>query len=305
MTGAVRLIRRDRYGNELHRLDVAGRNEGAQGVKVTKMEGIWHAPRTSTDEQGAFEEGSRPGLSRVEPRQVKLTFVTEEVDDDEFGQLSWEEADDNLWQVMPAKAFFVLQMDSRDGRQTRELNLRRVIEPEPGRQDDPRDDGKMKWVTTSTAHDPFWYGEELYHEFIKGTGNGVGVVRDVVNPGDQPAVLKWIGRQNEAAETWTLPDANAVYPVGHEKAGQQVTHTIPQIPTGRHWMVDTHQLSEQLFINDTAQPISMMGGEFFSTYLPPTNDTGPIDLPVKVVGGTAWSGVRLVVPTRYDRPFGR
>lgn len=299
MSRVVQLIKRDQYGNDLIVLDVNGPREGEQGVRVLKMEGIHHPPREATDEESAFIEGSVPGVGRTLARIVKLTILTEETD-----QHPWEWVDSLLWEVMAPFEYWFLRIESKGGEEARELTLRRHLDPEPAHHYDPGEDGKMKWIITATAHDPFFYGEQIVDEFVKTAANGGAGFVWIENPGPREAFLEWNSREVVTTETWTLPDALGKYPVGHPKAGQQVTHTLPDVGPGKHFRVDTHPLAEQLSIWSEAQGWAKMRGEQF-VFRVPGRLLAPVQIPVKVVGGTNdWSGVQVIVHTRYDGPWG-
>jgi hypothetical protein len=297
----VQLIKRDKAGNDLFVLDIHGPNMFAQGVGLTEgLDGIFHAPRTATNEQSAFIPGSRPGFDRVEERIVKIPVVTRATDTHD-----WEWVDSLLWHVCAPSEYFVLRIYSLDGTTARELTLRRVLAPEPGRVSDPGSDGKMKWIIIATAHDPWWYGDELTDAWTKGTSDGNGVLH-VYNPTKQDTYLKFSFRQNQAAETWTIPDALGVYPEGDAKAGQRVFHTMPTIPTGSYARIDTFPIAFQWEVDGQAQAWSQMRAEQFTFPLEAGAGTDGelVELPVKVVGGTASSGVKVYVPTPYDTPWG-
>ncbi|NKS62367.1 hypothetical protein GS966_19990 [Rhodococcus hoagii] len=303
MSRVVQLIKRDRYGNDEIVLDVNGPNRGRQGIKLAEgLEGIYHAPRTSTSETSAFFPGSMPGLDRVEERVLKMPLITEETDEN-----CWEDVDSLLWEVMAPGQFFVMRVESKDGNHARELNLRRVREPEAAYRHDPNEDGKMKWIVAPVAHDPWWYAEEfrftLKRSDMSSTGgNTYAGLIEVENLGDQDTYLEFVSNQIVTAATWTLPDALGRYPAGHKWAGQQVTHTLPQLGPGKEFQVNTHPLIETLLVRDDSQEWAKMRAEDFEFALPARTER--TQLLVSVKGGAATDELTVYIRQPYDRPWG-
>ncbi|MCW2089463.1 UNVERIFIED_ORG: hypothetical protein M2328_002743 [Rhodococcus erythropolis] len=307
MSRVVQLIKRDRHGNNLIVLDIAGPKMGTQGIKATRksLEGIWHAPRSSTSETTAFIPGSIPGLDRVEERIVKLVLITRAMPGTD-----WEDVDSLLWEVLAPGEFFVLRVESRKGKEARELTLRRVREPEVDAfyDGDPDEIGQMKWIISATAHDPWWYASE-YSRSIKrsemtpiGDGWFSGLI-DVGNLGDQDTYLEWVCNEITVPLTVALPDALGKYPDDHPQAGQQIMHELPELTPGKEFQVNTHPLRETLLVRSDTQDWAKMRAEDFGFALPRRTDP-PTPLPIKVKGGTPDTEITVYIPIPYDRPMG-
>lgn len=303
MSRVVQLIKRDRHGNDLITVDIHGPKMGRQGIKLLGgLEGIYHAPRTSTSEVSAFMPGSLPGLDRVEERVVKMVLLTQETDENH-----WEDVDSLLWEVLAPGSYFVMRVESRDGRHARELTLRRVREPEPGYSHDPNEDGKMKWIISATAHDPWWYAPEFTRtlkrsQMVQQGGAWIGFIT-VENRGDQATYIEFVSNQIVAPVTYTLPDALGTYPATHPtKAGQRVTHTLPQLGPGKEFQVNTHPLKETLLVRDDSQEWAKMRAEEFEFALAARTEAA--SLPIRLVGGAPTDELTVYVPQPYDRPWG-
>lgn len=293
----MQLILRDDDGNDLIVLDVCGPGMGAQGICwLSGYSGLMHAPRTPVRESWAYQEGSTPSdFPRVDERIIDFRLATKG-----DTPLMWEQIDSLLWRVLGFKHDAILRVFS-DMSGYRDLKIRLDRKPNDQMTFDPGFTNHMVWAITAVACDPWWYAPEITSTFTKGSGDGNGTLT-LQNPADQECWVQYANGEIQVAETWTLPDGIAKYPTGHAKAGQNVTHTLPQLGVGKSFLVDTHPLEEMLQVMDDSQEWAKMRSEAFLYAIPP--HTPSTQVPIKLVGGNAASTVTAFMKQRYDRPFG-
>ena len=308
----MQLIRRDRtfgsptYGKDLDVMDIYG-PDASEGVCLLKgFSGLVHAPRTQVKESWAYQEGvTLSDFPRVDEREIDLRFATKAKTASD-----WEELETRLWTILNFKQDAVIRLTSENS--VRELNCRLDRKPEDKMDYFPGEVKFMVWEVTLIACDPWWYSTTLVSSWTRGStvadGQGWynGTVR-IMNPADQECWLEWSNREIEVAETWSLPDAGYKYTaddaadVGNPALeGTYLMHTLPQLAVGKSFLVQTNPLKETLMVMDNSQMWAIMRAEDFVHTLPAGVNT-PIEVPVKLKGGTANSKVSVFMTQRYDR----
>lgn len=304
----MQLIKRDldisspTYGSDLIVLDILGPNMKTQGVcLLSSFSGLYHAPRSPLRESWAYQEGSTPSdFPRVDERTIDMRLGTQG-----FTTLDWERIDSQLWEVLRFDEDCILRVESFVS-PPRELKIRLDRKPKDTMTYDTATQNLMVWEVTLVASDPWWYASTLTSEWTNTLGTGNGYVT-LQNPADTDCWVQWASNELQSTQTWTLPDAVALWPEGSEDvhgndiSGQNVTHTLPSLGVGQEFLVDTYPLSETLSVRDGSQAWARMNAEAFLFPIPPR--TPPTQVPVKVVGGTTNSMVTAYMVQRYDRPW--
>ncbi|GAA4809649.1 hypothetical protein [Tomitella cavernea] len=301
MSRVVQLIRRNADGIDELVLDVAGPEMGAQGVLLGKgsLKAMYHAPRTTPQQVLASLPGAIPSRDRVETRVFTLIVRTEA-----HGGDSWEDVDSLLWSVARPGVYWIIRVESDDGGEVREITVRRTGTPKLTAPDgtDPARAGYAVWEIEVTAFDPWWYGPPVVDEFVNPSSGTHSETLVLPNTGDHDAWLRWIIRESEAAQTWTIPDGLGVYPEGHAKAGQRIMHTLPELAAGKHGMVDTSPQRIPLSVLDEPMAFGKLRQTRWTHAIPP--GLARVELPVTVTG-SATAGIRVKLTPRYERPYGR
>lgn len=295
------------FGQELIVLDLLGPDGGEQGIHL--LEGSWenlfHAPITQVRESWAYQEGSTlDDIPRVNERICALRFGT-------IGRTpeAWETIDDLLWRVLGPSWDCFLRAFSEIS-EPRELKLRWEKEPKPLTQVDPGRRHACAWEVSTLSVDPYWYGPEISYSIkrsemteinattgVPQTGTGVwqGYV-PMLNPADVECWPEYASGELEADTVVWLPDG---------LSGRLVR--VPQVGDplgpGREFWVRTYPLDETIVDRLDAQPFADMNGVFFESPIP--KGTGsPVDVPIRIQGGTADTEIAVYYKQRYSRFFG-
>ena len=301
----VRLIARDVHGAELDAIEVTGPNAGTNGRQSGvemgdgELQDMYHAPRTFEDSEVVGMPGGIPGYGHVGMRKWMMRLVTKATDD-----RTWEQVERRLWTLTTPDIHsgrtgtFWVEYQERGG-QTREIQVRRTGTPTPENKTYAGQRGHEGWTFEVTAYDPWWYGEASEDEWTNTDGTGAAEL-EVENHGDQPGYLVWTIPEAATAQTWTIPDGLGIYPVGHEKAGQRIMHTLPQVEAGQIAEADTRPY--RLPFRVLGQPMSFgrMRQTRWTHPIPPGLDE-PVKLPVSVVGGRD-AAIRVSLRPAFDRP---
>lgn len=304
----LELVKRDRtfgsptYGQDLDTIEVYG-PDAREGVCLLQgFSGLAHAPRTHVKDSWAYQEGvTLSEFPRVDERLIDLKLATKAKSPDE-----WFELEDRLWSILNFKTDAVLRVTTMTT--VREINLRLERKPEDTMQYFPGEILHMVWNVTLIACDPWWYSTTLNHSWKRGAstpdaeGWYTGSVL-VSNQADQDCWLEWSNGEIIEPEQWSLPDALARYPEGHELAGQQIMHTLPELGVGKMFLIQTHPLEETLTVMDNSQSWAEMRMEEFLYPIPPKTTT-PVALTVKLKGGTPDSQIKVYMVQRHDRAWG-
>lgn len=307
----VQLIRRDmtpgspRFGQDIMVMDILGPGKGNMGVTMGKgFAGLYHAPRTQVRENYAYQEGSTPGdFPRVDERLIDLQLITQGTT-----PMDWERVDSRLWDMLTFTEDCYLRVFSEYS-EAREIKVRLERKPVDQMELDPGVTKIMKWAVTLLACDPWWYSRDIVYTWKRsmGTLQGDGVTWagtvPLKNPADQDSWLEWVSATIEQPETWTLPDGVTLYPAGHPKAGQIVTHTLPVLGVGKTFRVQTHPLEETLQTMDDSQKWAEMEAEEF-LYPLKKKMYEAVDAPISLKGGTADSEIAVFITQKWDRPWG-
>lgn len=305
----VQLIKRDldvnspTYGQDLIVIDILGPNSGAQGICLLRgFGGFFHAPRTQIRESGAYQEGSTlSDFPRVDERILDFRLGVQGI-----SPMDFENKDSLLWEVLSFTEDCFIRVGSQIS-PPRELKIRLERKPVDLFDLDPGVTKLMNWQITAIACDPWWYSKEIERSWTRseGTlqddGSWLGEL-ELLNPADQIAWTEFASSTITVSETWTLPDALLKFPVGHPKAGQPLTHTLPLLTPGREFLVQTHPLAEQLLVMDDSLQWAKMKAEAFEGWLP--RRTLPTKVPIRLLGGTANSKITAFILQRWDRPWG-
>lgn len=302
----LELVRRDRtfgsptYGQDLDSIEIYG-PDADQGVCLLKgWTGLMHAPRTHVKDAWAYQEGvTLSEFPRVDERLIDLRLATKGLT-----TTAWMDIDSRLWTLLGFKDDAVLRISTATT--VRELGVRLERKPEDNMEYFPGEVRHMIWSITLIACDPWWYSTTLTDSWTRGaaTPDADGWYSGTVtiqNPTDTDCWLQWSNREIQVAEQWSLPDALAVYPAGHAKAGQQVMHTLPLLDVNKSFLVNTYPLEETLTVMDNSQVWALMRMEDFVSHLPPGSP--PVEVPVKLKGGTENSKVEVFMTQRHDKPW--
>lgn len=301
----VRLIARDAEGRTVDSIEVSGPNAGTEGQQSGvemgdgELKEMWHARRSREETMLVGVPGATPGADQVEVRRWTMRLVTKQTDSQ-----SWEEVERRLWRLTTPDrlagrtGFFYVQYVERNG-EGREIQVRRTGTPEPGSKTYAGQRGHESWTFEVTAYDPWWYGEP---EAVK-VEVGAGVTEQTVkvrNRGDQLGFLQFTFPAANGPAEWTVPDGEGVYPAGHPKAGERITHTLPEIPAGMH--AEASQRPDRLPFRIEGLPMSfgMMKQARFTNPLQPVNRS--IDLPIRVATSATDAAVEVRLRPAFDRP---
>ncbi|AKJ72567.1 minor tail protein [Gordonia phage GMA2] len=303
----VELIRRDMtpgsptYGQDLDTLEVYG-EDAHEGVCWLKgFSGLMHAQRTQVKEAFAYQEGvTLSDFPRVDERTANVRLATKAKNPEDLMTL-----ETRLWKILSFKRDAILKITSATA--TRELKIRLNEKPEDAMDYFMGEVLHMVWDITLLSWDPWWYSATIMSSWTRGsaTPDGSGWYSGTLefqNPADQTCWIQFSNREITVPETWSLPDALAVYPPGHAKAGQPVMHTLPELGVGKSFLVQTNPLEPTLTVMDNSQEQAKMRMEDFLSWLP-EDMTTPVIVPVKLKGGTADSKVTAFMVQRHDRPW--
>lgn len=301
----VRLIARDADGRTIDSLEVSGPNAGTEGLQSGvemgdgELRDMWHARRAREETVLVGVPGATPGADQVEVRRWHMRLVTKQTD-----TRSWTEVERRLWRLTTPDrlagrtGFFYVQYVERNG-EGREIQVRRTGTPEPGSKTYAGTRGHESWTFEVTAYDPWWYGDPEEVRIEAGAGESQHVA-EVRNRGDQLGFLRYTFPAANGAVTWTVPDGEGTYPVGHPRAGERITHTLPEIPAGMH--AEASQRPDRLPFRIEGLPMSfgMMKQARFTHPLQPYGDL--VELPIGCSSGATDAAVEVRLIPAFDRP---
>lgn len=301
----VRLIAKDADGRVVDSLEVSGPNAGTEGQQSGvemgdgELKEMWHARRSREETALIGIPGATPGADQVEVRRWSMRLVTKQTD-----HHTWEEVERRLWRLTTPDriggrtGFFTIHYRERNG-EGREITVKRTGTPEPESRTYAGQRGYESWTFEVTAYDPWWYGEPEVARWEPGAGSSDTVLR-LRNRGDQMGHLHFVFPAANGTATWTVPDGAGTYPDGHEKAGQVITHTLPQIPAGRH--AEASQRPDKLPFRIIGLPMSfgMMKQARLTHPLEPSMSAYELPLSVETAATNAAVEVRLI--PAFDRP---
>lgn len=210
-----------------------------------------------------------------------------------------------MWSVVHPDRLFLIRVSSDEGREYRQIYVRRTGTPElvSNEDNDPAYYGYAEWDVEVTAFDPWWYGAPITDEYVTDDDAVHEETLHVSNPGDQDAWLRWIIREAPDYTVLRIPDGLGVYPEGHDDEGERITHTLPIIEAGKHGLIDTSPQRLPLTVKDEPMAFGKLRQTRFTHPIPPNTDYA--DLPITIQGGATGSGVRVKLTPRYERPYGR
>lgn len=301
----VRLIAKDSNGRIIDSLEVSGPNAGTNGQQSGvemgdgELKDMWHARRSREETVLVGIPGATPGPDQVEVRRWMMRLVTKQTD-----HHTWEEVERRLWRLTSPDrvggrtGFFVIQYVERNG-EGREITVKRTGTPEPESKTYAGQRGHESWTFEVTAYDPWWYGEAASARWVAPAGSS-GVVLELANRGDQMGHLHFVFPAANGPATWTVPDGVGTYPDSHEKAGQIITHTLPQIPAGKH--AEASQRPDKLPFRIIGLPMSfgMMKQARLTHPLEPSMHA--YELPVSVETSATDAAVEIQLVPAFDRP---
>ena len=301
----VRLIARDADGRTVDSLEVSGPNAGTEGQQSGvemgdgELKEMWHARRKREETALVGIPGATPGADQIEVRRWTMRLVTKQTDTQK-----WEEVERRLWRLTTPDriggrtGFFVVQYVERNG-EGREITVKRTGTPEPESRTYAGQRGHESWTFEVTAYDPWWYGEPEVARWEPGAGVS-STVLEMRNPGDQLGHLRFTFPAANGPAVWTVPDGVGTYPQGHEKSGQQIMHTLPEVPAGKH--AEASQRPDRLPFRIHGLPMSfgMMKQARFTHPLEPTLST--VELPLSVDTAATDAAVEVRLRPAFDRP---
>lgn len=301
----MQLIQRDEDGNDEIVIDINGPEVNIHSgiVLLQGYSGFYHTPITQVRKSYAYQPGSTlSDYPRVEERILEFRLGTK-------GR-NWRQllqVETLLWRVLNFERDCVLRVYFDTGVDDwREITIRLERKPKDLMKLAPGRTKAFAWDIVALACDPFWYSRELEDEVTFDTGTGSGATRvsnrtlRVPNPADQRCWLEYATNELTATCTFTLPDGLGVYPTGHALAGQRITHTLPAMGVGKSFLIETDPLNLTLQPIDESQAVALMKAEDFVYPLPPGTNA-PVDLPVKLVGGTAQTKLAVYAVQKWSR----
>ncbi len=304
----MQLILRDRYGNDIDTLDIAGPNVADQGVCLIEgYSGFYHAKRTQVDsDEGAYQEGAEPSpFPRVEKRPLKFTLGTQAGSPGE-----WEDIETRLWRFLTYHRDGVIRVYSvrsgwREVQRVRLTNVSDLLPRVPGATT------LMAWDIDAVAYDPWWHSELLKFTVRKGDatlevdpatgdpspGSGVWELEvPMLNPADTRCFPQFAGNEITANTKVWLPDG---------LTDRMVAMNAPDtwFTPGQEWFAQTDPLKETLMVRDDSQAWAAMASREFVAWIRPGKVT-PVQQRIWIQGGTADTEVTAYYPQSWDRMFG-
>lgn len=294
------------FGHELIVLDLLGPHGGEQGIHLLEgsWDDLWHAPITQVRESWAYQEGSTlDDIPRVDERLCTLRLGT-------IGRSTraWEEIDNLLWRVLGPRWDCYLRAYSEIS-EPRELRLRWEKKPKPLTQRDPGRTKALAWEVYTLSVDPYWYAPELSYSIkrsqmievnpttgVPQPGSGVwqGTV-PMLNPADVNCWPQFASNTLTANTKVWLPDG-----ISGRTVAVPFTGTL--IP-GQEFWVRTYPLDETLLVRDDSQAWANMNGVAFESPVP-AGTGSPVQVPIRIQGGTADTEIKVWYPQRYTRFMG-
>lgn len=299
----MQLLLKDKAGSILDTLDVFGPNHGDQGVTLLGgYEGFYHVDRTDNRDTTAYGEGSQPStLPRVDERPVKFTLGTQAAT-----PAGWEAVENRLWKFIVFGADCWIRLHSALSA-PRELKIRLNKKPKDLLAKGPGLITTGVWEIDAYSWDPWWYSKMLTASIKRSqmievsatTGNpqpGSGVWQGYLplqNPADQRCWPEYSSNQLTNATTVSLPD----------QLGQRLVR-LPVLNAGQEFYVRTDPNFETLMVRDNSQQwANMRAGEFSDVQLEP-GMVVPVNAPVRIVGGTPDTEIKVYLIQRWERMFG-
>ena len=291
----MQLIRRDRFGATIDELDIFGPDWGEQGVTLLEgYSGMYHAQKTVNRENWAYQEGSYPSpFPRVEERMVEFILGTQA-----DTPADWERVENRLWRFLKSDVDCYLRVHSVLSN-PRELRIRLDRPPGDllGGKKGPGLNRFGVWKITAFAWDPWWYSATLKSsikrsQMVAVNGGYEGNVK-VRNPADQQCWLQFSSNELTTTTTVSLPD---------HLSGRMVP--LPPLGVGKSFLVQTYPLAETLLVMDDSQEWANMNGVAFGDNGLPAGMVNEVDIPIRIVGGTADTEIAVYMVQKWERMFG-
>ena len=299
----MQLLLKDKTGNVIDTLDVMGPDHGTQGVTLIEgYEGFYHVDRTDNRETTAYGEGSQPSTNpRVNERPVKFKLGTQA-----STPAGWERVENRLWRFIRFGADVWVRLHSELS-VPRELKIRLNAKPKDLLMRGPGLIRTQVWEIDAYSWDPWWYSEMLTASIKRSqmievsatTGNpqpGSGVWQGYLplqNPADQRCWPEYTSNELTTATTVSLPD----------QLGQRLVR-LPVLNAGQEFYVRTDPNEETLVVRDDSQQWANMRAGEFSTEQLPGNLVVPVNAPVRIVGGTPDTEIKVYLIQKWERMFG-
>ncbi|MGV9742875.1 hypothetical protein [Nocardia farcinica] len=294
------------FGQDQIVLDILGPHGGEQGIHL--LEGSWddlfHAPITQVRESWAYQEGSTlADFPRVEERLCTIRLGT-------IGRTTelWEQIDDLLWRVLGPRWDCFLRVYSTIS-EPRELRMRWEKAPRPITTIDPGRTRALAWEVRTLSVDPYWYAPEISYsikrsdmvEINPATGApqpGSGVWQGsipMLSPADVDCWPQFSSSTIAAPAVVWLPDG---------LSGRLVQ--VPKVGTlnpGQEFLCRTYPLDETLLVRDDSQKWADLNGQAFEHAIP-AGTGSPVQVPIRIQGGTPDLEIAAFYPQRYTRFMG-
>ena len=304
----MQLIARDRYGNDVDVLDIAGPDVAAQGVCLLEgYAGFYHAQRTQVDsDEGAYQEGAEPSpFPRVEKRALKFTLGTQA---DTPG--GWEDVETRLWRFLTYHRDGVIRVYSvRSGwRELWRVRLTKVNDLLPRV---PGATTTMAWEIEATAYDPWWHSPLISYSVRRGDstlevdpatgdpapGSGVWECQvPMLNPADTRCFPEFASNEITAPTRVWLPDGLTDRMVLSPAAD---TWFNP----GQEFLIQTDPLQPTVLARDDSLKWAEMASRGFASWIRPGKVTAAMQR-IWIQGGTADTEITAYYPQQWDRMFG-
>ncbi|GGG03892.1 hypothetical protein GCM10007304_17560 [Rhodococcoides trifolii] len=290
----MKLILRDDAGNDVDTLDIHGIEFGGQGVTLLEgYENFHHPDFTLPRESGAYQMGSTPGIPRINERLPTFILGTQAAT---AAQL--EAVETRLWKFLSIFHECVLQYHSHLS-EPREIRIRLERKPKDQLKQGPGLRRFGVWEIISLACDPAWVSQEIKFAIKRSemTNVGGGVYEatfPMQNPADFGCYPIFASNSLETTTTVTLPDRDT---------GRVVK--LPALTTGREFLCRTDPMLRTLLVRDnTLAPWVAMNARAFDDDPIEPGLVDPVNVPVRIEGGTANTTVTLYLAQRWQRCAG-
>lgn len=285
---------------------LAGPDAGDKGVYLgTSLDGIYDPPVKTVWEEPANLPGARYLAHKIMRRDI--VFGVEIVNDSEPGR-TWLDRDSEWRKAWSFERDCKLWVTTDSGR--RYLSVRLGESPLVDMSTDPTLNPLNLTLMTVIAGDPFWYGEEVVHDWVldrdlknvplvkDGDINPAAVTHEFdiaeLNPTDQPVWPVWV---ISAPSRVVLPDYSWL---DDDFAQRRVV--MPSLVEGEDIVVDVDPRSPQVVSWSGSQVWARMAGVRFRHPISPY--TRRAQLPVTIAQAPAGAKVQLRLKRPWSRPWG-
>ncbi|MFE7799003.1 phage tail protein [Nocardia sp. NPDC057440] len=270
----------------------------------TDFDGMYDSPFTAIYNSTAFQIGATYGGYREDKYDFILAIHV-------IGtkQMPWRYIDSEFRKSMSVKRDAKIWVTTEDSR--RHLAVRLGAKPKIKAVNDPNSEQYGLLLLPLVGAFPRWIEEPFKSTFITQTDTTVsGFETGYVTvsnplPEDYEIYLQWRIQASNAGLVVTLPDysfGNDEYLRAEEDALRKVE--LAPLLLNEHLLIDTDKMAFNGQFNsslDTEFP-QRMGGKRFAYNIP--GNTPPTQLPIKVSKAPIGTGIQVVCPRPWPRPWG-